>query len=319
MNDIVENQALEANNPKTVDVTYSKDKDFYKGMGGELRLKAEGLFKKAKEKGISIENIEINMIRENREEFPGVGSIELPTYMVKVVGKDLNNGQVIVDGKQIDYYNRYQNYLAEKIQAKNIMKDETGRVVKENNKPIIKRDMELNLTDAEKFKIARDLIDDKEFGLEKTITGACDRVIRKLMGENDWIFPGEARMLEEEFNKVQSKIDKGPKVSGTELPIMKKATDRQINYLKMKMKTSGIDPEKAPFIKEFLKQAGFEYDSMDKLSMTDVSKIIDTFDNIAARVKEAINKEVMNKEAITKEVITKENITKEAINKESIN
>jgi hypothetical protein len=29
-------------------------------MSGELRMKAEGLFKKAKEKGISIEDISIN-------------------------------------------------------------------------------------------------------------------------------------------------------------------------------------------------------------------------------------------------------------------
>jgi len=31
-------------------ITYNIDKDFYKGLKGELRLKAEGLFKKAKEK-----------------------------------------------------------------------------------------------------------------------------------------------------------------------------------------------------------------------------------------------------------------------------
>jgi len=64
------------------------------------------------------------------------------------------------------------------------------------------------LTDWEKFQIGKDIIEDKEFGLEKTITGACDRIIRKLMGENDWLSPQEARLLDEEFNSVQSSMQK---------------------------------------------------------------------------------------------------------------
>lgn len=301
MSDNNENQLSGDNNIKTVDVVYSKDKDFYRGGSGELRLKAEGLFKKAKEKGISIESIEISVLRENREEFPGIGSIELPTYVVKVVGKDLNTGQVIVDGKHLDFFNRYQNYVAEKIELKNYIRDETGRIVRENNKPRVKNDMDLTLTDKEKFYIAKELIDDKEFGIEKTITGACDRVIRKLMGENDWLFPGEVRLLDEEFKKVQTKINSAPVGSGVstapaaskgpenEVYTGKKATARQVNYLKMKMKTSGIDPDNDSLRKEFLKQAGCESEAIEELSMSDMSRILDKFDNIAVKVKEAIH------------------------------
>ncbi|KNY27092.1 hypothetical protein [Pseudobacteroides cellulosolvens] len=303
-----ENQLYGDNNIKTVDVVYSKDKDFYRGGSGELRYKAEGLFKKAKEKGISIESIEISVLRENREEFPGVGTVELPTYVVKVVGKDLNSGQSIVDGKHLDFFNRYQNYLAEKIESKNLVRDETGRVLRDNNKPRIKNDMELTLSDKEKFLIAKELIDDKEFGLEKTITGACDRVIRKLMGENDWLFPGEVRLLDEEFKKVQSKINaptvnastaNAPSANTTqsntarnldsEAAVNKKATARQINYLKVKMKTSGIDPDNENLRKEFLKQAGCENGLIEDLNMAEMSKILDKFDHIAAKVKESIH------------------------------
>ncbi len=319
MVDSNENQLYGDNNIKTVDVVYSKDKDFYRGGSGELRYKAEGLFKKAKEKGISIESIEISVLKENREEFPGVGTVELPTYVIKVVGKDLNSGQSIVDGKHLDYFNRYQNYVAEKIEAKNLVRDEAGRVLRDNNKPRIKNDMDLTLTDKEKFLIAKELIDDKEFGLEKTITGACDRVIRKLMGENDWLFPGEVRLLDEEFKKVQAKINT-PSVNAqaanttqatntthsnitqtnatqvnaarnveSEAAANKKATARQVNYLKVRMKTSGIDPDNENIRKEFLKQAGCENGLIEELNMADMSKILDKFDNIAAKVKESIH------------------------------
>jgi hypothetical protein len=298
MSDNNENQLYGDNNIKAVDVVYSKEKDFYRGGSGELRLKAEGLFKKAKEKGISIESIEISVLKENREEFPGLGTMELPTYVVKVLGKDLNTGQVIVDGKHLDFFNRYQNYVSEKIQAKNFVRDDTGRIVRDSNKPRIKNDMDLTLTDKEKFFIAKELIDDKEFGLEKTITGACDRVIRKLMGENDWLFPGEARLLDEEFKKVQTKIGTAPvktaqanteKPSENEVYTNKKATPRQVNYLKVKMKTSGIDPDNDSLRSEFLKHAGCENGPIEELSMSDMSKILDKFDHIMTKVKESIN------------------------------
>jgi hypothetical protein len=116
--------------------------------------------------------------------------------MVKVRGRDMQTGQVIIDGKQIDYFNRYQKYLGEKIHGKNVLLDERGRVIKENRKPKTKPELDLYLDDWERFEVGRELLEDKEFGLEKTITGACDRVIRKLMGENDWLYPEEARLLD---------------------------------------------------------------------------------------------------------------------------
>lgn len=77
------------------DVVYSSDKDFYKGIGGELRFKAEGLFKKAREKGISIEEIDIKSIREKTAEFPSIGEVDLPAYIVKVKGRHIQSGQII--------------------------------------------------------------------------------------------------------------------------------------------------------------------------------------------------------------------------------
>ena len=147
------------------EVVYNKEKDFYKGAGGELRMRAEGLFKKAKEKGISIEDVSINLVKENKVNFPGIGKLELPVYLVKVRGKDMTNGQVIVDGKQIDYYNRYQKYIAEKIEEKNAsIIEEEG--INEKGQDF-KNNLDYLLTDWEKFKIGKDLIEDKEFGLEK--------------------------------------------------------------------------------------------------------------------------------------------------------
>ena len=154
----------------STEIQYNQEKDFYKGIGGELRMKAEGLFKKAKEKGISIEDLSINVLKEKKVEFPGVGNVELPLYLVKIRGKDISSGQVIVDGKHIDYYNRYQKYIAQKIENKNAIKDERGRTVLESRRPLIKQNPEFALTEWEMFEIAKELIDDKEFGLEKTIT-----------------------------------------------------------------------------------------------------------------------------------------------------
>jgi hypothetical protein len=48
------------------EIIYTMEKDFYKGVGGKLRLKAEGLFKKAKEKGISIDEITISLQKDRR-------------------------------------------------------------------------------------------------------------------------------------------------------------------------------------------------------------------------------------------------------------
>ena len=252
------------------DVIYNKEKDFYKGVAGELRMRAEGLFKKAKEKGISIEDVSISVVKENKVNFPGIGKIELPAYLVKVRGRDMTSGQVIVDGKQIDYYNRFQKYVAEKIEEKNA--------------PIKEGKLDYLLTDWEKFKIGKELIDDKEFGLEKTITGACDRIIRKLMGENDWLYPEEARLLDEEFYYVQDQINKSSKKK-VKTPD-KKATTRQINYLKQKLKNAGLNADDEFILKMVLKEAGFE--SLEEISVTDMSKIIEGLDNIITEVKEAV-------------------------------
>ncbi|MDQ2086279.1 hypothetical protein RBH29_07535 [Herbivorax sp. ANBcel31] len=261
------------NKTTTPEVFYNADKDFYKGAGGELRMKAEALFKKAKEKGISIEDVSIDLVKENKVDFPGIGKLELPIYMVKVKGRDMINGQIIVDGKQIDYYNRYQKYIAQKIEKKNISKEER------NNSDYL-------LTNWEKFKIGKELIEDKEFGLEKTITGACDRIIRKLMGENDWLYPEEARLLDEEFYYVQDSIKKNTKKQLNN--VSKKATKRQVEYLKQKLKNAGLNPNDESVLKRIFKEAGFN--SLDEISVSDMSKIIEGLNNIIPKVKEPVNK-----------------------------
>jgi len=81
---------------------------------GELRMKAEGLFKKAKEKGISIEDVSINILKENRAEFPGLGEVELPTFIVKIRGRDMSTGQIIVDGNRLIITTDTKNILQKK-------------------------------------------------------------------------------------------------------------------------------------------------------------------------------------------------------------
>lgn len=278
---------------KTTDISYNKEKDFYRGMSGELRMKAEGLFKKAKEKGISIEDISINKIKGSSAEFPGIGELELPAYIIKVVGRDIGTGQTIVDGKQIDYFNMYQNYIVEKIEKKNLLRDEKGRVIRENSKPRLRQDMEFLLTDSEMFDIGRSLIDDKEFGLEKTMTGACDRVIRKLMGENDWLYPEEAKMLEDEFNKVQNKIMGNDQEKNKQAApqLSRKATERQMNYLKARIRNAGMDPESELVMSEVLRQSGFKEGDINNISTGDMSKIIDSLNSIVPIVRETLSRQ----------------------------
>lgn len=277
---------------KPVEIIYNPEKDFYKGLGGELRLKAEGLFKKAKERGISIEDINVTPLRENNVDFPGIGTVELPAYIVVVKGKDIRNNQVMVDGKYIDYYNRYQKYLADRIENKSLSKDKKGKIINENAKPGIKQEAVLSLTDWEQFEIVKNIIEDKEFGLEKTITGACNRVIRKLMGENDWLYPEEARLLDEEFNMVQNAIDKEREIRGRALKgNYRKATERQINYFKARIKNHGLEGGDQQVIREILRQSGYEMVSIDELSTSDMSKIIDNINEIMPKVKDALSKQ----------------------------
>ncbi|MFZ5990033.1 MAG: hypothetical protein ACOYWZ_23295 [Bacillota bacterium] len=288
MKDVNNIEAAE-NSDTTTGIIYNPEKDFYKGMGGELRMKAEGLFKKAKEKGISIDDVSIEVLNENKAEFPGIGNIELPSFIVKVKGKDMSSGQVIVDGKQIDYFNRYQKYIADKIENKNALKDERGKMVFENRRPVIKDNPEFILTDWEKFEIGKELIDDKEFGLEKTITGACDRIIRKLMGENDWLYPEEARLLDEEYNAVQGRIGREQQERKQLSPaVKKKATPRQISYFKQRLKNMGMNPDDTSVLNRVLKEIGFDHAELNDLSVGDMSKIIDNLNNIVPKVKDVL-------------------------------
>lgn len=273
---------------KPFEIVYDTAKDFYKGIRGELRFKAEGLFKKAKEKGISIETIEINTLKEEHIDFPGLGMISLPAYVVKVKGMLLENQQTMVDGKQIDFYNRYLKYAAGRIEEKNLVRDEKGRVIFTNKKPVIKQEPELSLSDWEKFEVGKALVEDKEFGLEKTITGACDRVIRKLMGENDWLYPGEARLLEEEFNEVDRKVSAREMDKAADTGY-KKASDKQISYFKSKVRNAGLDPEDRNIVTTIIEQAGFGNKSPEQLSMPEMSRLIDAAGGIIPVVKEMVN------------------------------
>ncbi len=272
---------------KPFEIVYDTTKDFYKGVRGELRFKAEGLFKKAREKGISIEDIEIKTLKSENVEFPGIGNIELPTYIVKVKGIILENRQSMIDGKQIDFYNRYQKYAAAKIEEKNKERDERGRTIYNNRKPVVRQEPDLTLSDWEKFEIGKAIIEDKEFGLEKTITGACDRVIRKLMGENDWLYPGEARLLEEEFNEVDRKISERQGVRNEGAGV-KKASEKQLAYLKSKIKNAGLDPEDRRTLLMIVEQSGLGEKEPEQLSVPEMSRLIDTVSNTIPAVKEKL-------------------------------
>ncbi|MBZ4645512.1 MAG: hypothetical protein JG777_1001 [Clostridia bacterium] len=273
-------------------VTYNTEKDFYVGAQGELRLKAEGLFKKAREKGISIEDIQVMTLKENRAEFPGIGMVELSTFIAKVKGRLLKTGQTITDGKQIDYYNRYQKYIAKKIEQKNIMRDENGKIIWEEGRPKIKPNPDLFLTEWERFEIGKALVEDKEFGLEKTITGACDRVIRKLMGENDWLYPGEAALLDEEFEEVQERIksNKEEKQAKEGAAPIRKASERQINFFKSKIRNAGLDAENDQVISAIMEEMGYKDKDIQDLSVGQMSKAIDSIYQIIPNVKEKLSK-----------------------------
>ena len=269
-------EKLNINSDDTEQIIYDVGKDFYVGAQGELRLKAEGLFKKAREKGISIEDVEVMTLKENTAEFPGIGTVDLPTYIAKVKGRLLTTGQVITDGKQIDYYNRYQKYIARKIEQKNIMRDERGNKVKVKSPP------DLFLTEWERFEIGKALIEDKDFGLEKTITGACDRIIRKLMGENDWLYPGEAALLDEEFEDVQQRVKRSQEKARN----IRKASDKQINYFKSKINNAGLNADDSQIINIILEEMGHKNKGIQDLSVSQMSEAIDKVSNVIPVVKE---------------------------------
>jgi len=270
------------------EILYSKDKDYYKGISGELRMKAEGLFKKAKEKGISIEEIDIVQLNERSAQFPGIGEITLPAFVIKVKGSDISSGQVIVDGKQIDYFNRFQKYLAQRIESKNKVRYENSKKIYQNISQKINESPDFSLSDWELFDIGKELLNDKEFGFEKTITGACDRIIRKLMGENDWLFPEEARMLDEELNLVENRIKRDMDVKKETLSNKKMATTRQINYFKQRLKNMGLDPDNSAVVNGIIKEMGFQVKDINDFSVGEMSKLIDSINTIDPNLKEKI-------------------------------
>jgi hypothetical protein len=252
------------------EIVYDKVKDFYKAMGGELRYKAEGLFKKAKEKGISIEDIEMNLLNEENVEIPGLGKINLPTYFIKVKGVTDEDNRTIVDGKQISFYNIYQKYLADKIAKKN------AKTTKD------KAEFELN--EWELFEVGKAVVQDKEFGVEKTITGACDRVIRKLMGENDWITWGEAKLLEDEFNEVDRRITE-QRLSKDKEDEERKASERQLKYFRGLIKNAGMDDEDQRTIHNILKVSGIKKEKLEDLVVSEMSRLIQHSDKVFLQAK----------------------------------
>jgi len=96
------------------EIVYNQEKDFYRAIGGELRMKAEGLFKKAKEKGISIEDVSINILKENRAEFPGLGEVELPTFIVKIRGRICQPGKLLLTENRLIITTDTKNILQKK-------------------------------------------------------------------------------------------------------------------------------------------------------------------------------------------------------------
>lgn len=282
-----QNQIASYEDVQADEVFYDTEKDFYEGARGELRFNAEGLLKKAKEKGISIEKVDIITLNKKTVDFPGIGSMDLDAYVVKVKGKELSTGREVADVKQIDYFNIYQKYIAEKIQNKDTARH---RKQKQSGDDKIQSDNlpgEHLLTNWEKFEIGKAIIDDKEFGLEKTVTGACDRVIRKLMGENHWLYPKEAKMLETEFNEVNKRIQKeANKTTSPMKTTTKKASERQKNYLKVKIKNSGFNPDSQEILNRVVSEMGFKNKTIDDLSMTEMSKVIENVPTVLSKLSQ---------------------------------
>lgn len=268
-------------------VSYSVDKDFYEGIGGELRFNAEGLHKKAKEKGISIKNVEIIPLARKSAEFPGIGNVDLPAYIARVIGEQMSTEREIADVKQIDYFNMYQKYVANRLEIKNSKLSDNIVDAPDNKMNEGKKVPQFFLTDWERFEIGKAIIEDKEFGLEKTVTGACDRVIRKLMGENDWLYLKEAEMLESEFNDVNRRKQQHYSTkSADSSKTYKRASERQKNYLKMKIKNAGLNPDSKETINRVVSEMGFTNKTIDELSMAEMSKVIESIPQVLPKLRE---------------------------------
>ena len=112
------------------------------------------------------------------------------------------------------------------------------------------------------------------------------------MGENDWLYPEEIRLLDEEFETVQKSISEEKEKRKTEyVTPYKKATERQINYLKARIKNLGMDPENEKVMKEVLRQAGFGSVDIGELSTSSMSKLIDGINDVIPRVREELSKQ----------------------------
>jgi len=106
------------------------------------------------------------------------------------------------------------------------------------------------------------------------------------MGENDWLSPQEARLLDEEFNSVQSSMQKSQEKKQKELIRKKKATPRQINYFKQRIKNMGMNPDDPKMLSKIFDRVGIEPADISELSIADMSKIIESLNDIAPKIRE---------------------------------
>ena len=109
------------------------------------------------------------------------------------------------------------------------------------------------------------------------------------MGENDWLYPEEARMLDEEFNMIETRIQKEQEIKKENTTTKKMATVRQINYLKQKLKNMGIDSENSTVMNSLLKEMGFEVKDINELTVSEMSKMIDSLNTLVPKIKEVLS------------------------------
>jgi len=86
------------------------------------------------------------------------------------------------------------------------------------------------------------------------------------MGENDWLSPQEARLLDEEFNSVQSSMQKvRRKTEGVDPE--KESNPRQINYFKQRIKNMGMNPDDPKMLSKIFDRVGIEPADISELSI----------------------------------------------------
>ena len=97
-------------------------------------------------------------------------------------------------------------------------------------------------------------------------------------------------MLDEEFNSVENRIHKEHEIRKDASTTKKKATERQINYLKQKLKNMGVDTDNSTAINGIIKEMGFESKDISELTIGEMSKIIDGLNTIVPKIKEMLVK-----------------------------